>query len=126
MTTRSVFNEKPYVNNLHVLFEDEDAAFTAPLLRRSHLRFSIPIAIAMSILCPTALFANFENSYTFNKVKWHLSADKVVEIPTFHVGGVTYPRTLRLKLSALTTGDYEGCATPELPAPKVIVGLREE
>ena len=53
------------------------------------------------------------------------AADKTLEIPTFHVAGATYPRTFRLKLSAMTTGDYEGCATPELPAAKVIVSLTE-
>ena len=53
------------------------------------------------------------------------TADKTLEIPTFHVAGATYPRTFRLKLSAMTTGDYEGCATPELPAAKVIVSLTE-
>ncbi len=53
------------------------------------------------------------------------AGDKVLEIPTFQVGGVTYPRTFRLKLSAMTTGEYEGFTTPVLPEPKVIVGLME-
>ena len=51
---------------------------------------------------------------------------KVLEIQTFHVDGVAYPRTFRLKLSAQTTGDYEDCATPELPEAKVIIGLMDE
>ena len=51
--------------------------------------------------------------------------DKTMEIPTAIVDGVDYPRTFRLKLSALTTGDYEGCETPELPEPKVVIGLME-
>ena len=54
------------------------------------------------------------------------AGDKVLEITTFHVDGVDYPRTFRLKLSAMTTGDYEGWAAAELPNPKVIVGLVEE
>ena len=54
------------------------------------------------------------------------TADRVLEIPTAHVPGATYPRTFRLKLSAQTTGGYESCATPEIPNSKVIVGLIEE
>ena len=53
-------------------------------------------------------------------------ADKVLEIPTAHVLGAAYPRTFRLKLSAQTTGDYANCTVPDIPAPKVIVGLMEE
>ena len=74
--------------------------------------------------------ARFATDFTYVKemLVWEDGDDddKVVEIPTFHVGGVAYPRTLRLKLSAMTTGEYEGCAAPELPEPKVIVELREE
>ncbi len=73
--------------------------------------------------------ARFATDFTYVKetLVWNdgETADKVIEIPTFHVGGAAYPRTLRLKLSAMTTGEYEGCATPVLPDPKVIVGLRE-
>ena len=53
-------------------------------------------------------------------------ADRVLEIPTFHVDGATYPRTFRLKLSAQMTGDYANCATPELQEPKRIIELRAE
>ena len=53
------------------------------------------------------------------------TGDQVLEIPTFHVGGVAYPRTFRLKLSAQTTGDYADCVTPDLVEPKVVIGLME-
>ena len=54
------------------------------------------------------------------------TADKVIEIPTFHAGDASYPLYFRLKLSAQTTGEHEGCATPALPELKVIISLEEE
>ena len=53
-------------------------------------------------------------------------SDRIIEIPTYLVRGVIYPRTFRLKLSAMTTGDYADCVAPELPEPKVIISLEEE
>ena len=53
-------------------------------------------------------------------------SDRIIEIPTYLVRGVIYPRTFRLKLSALTTGEFADCATPVLPEPKVIISLEEE
>ena len=75
----------------------------------------------------TALF-NTDFTYAKDTFVWEdgETEDKTLEIPTFLVGGVTYPRTFRLKLSAMMTGDYEGCTAPELPEPKVIIGLLEE
>ena len=54
------------------------------------------------------------------------TADRVLEIPTFHVDGATYPRSFRVKLSAQTTGDYANCETPDIFNPKVVIGLVEE
>ncbi len=54
------------------------------------------------------------------------TADKVIEIPTFHAGDASYPLYFRLKLSAQTTGEHEGCATPELPEAEVVIGLMDE
>ena len=52
------------------------------------------------------------------------TGDQVLDIPTALVDGVAYPRTFRLKFSAQTTGDYEGCVEPELPEPKNVIELR--
>ena len=54
------------------------------------------------------------------------ASDRTVEVPTVAGWWTGDPKTFRLKLSAQTTGDYENCATPDIPQPKVIVGLREE
>ena len=51
--------------------------------------------------------------------------DKVLEIPTFYVGGTAYPRTFRLKFSAQTADGYADCVTPEFVDPKVVIGLME-
>ena len=67
-------------------------------------------------------------TYTKETFVWEdgETEDKVLEIPTFRASRVSYPRTFRLKFSAMTTGDYEDCLVPALPNPKVIVSLDKE
>ena len=74
----------------------------------------------------TALF-NTDFAYAKKTFVWEdgVSGDQTLEIPTVLVPGGDYPRTFRVKLSAQTTGDYADCETPELPDPKVVIGLME-
>ncbi len=51
------------------------------------------------------------------------AGDKYFTVFTTYRPGYYYPRTFRLKLSAQTTGGYEGYAVPDIPEPKPIVSL---
>ena len=68
---------------------------------------------------------NEDLTYVKEYLEWKdgETGDQVVDVPTALVDGVTYPRTFRLKFTAQTTGDYAGCAAPEIPDPKVTVSL---
>ena len=50
-------------------------------------------------------------------------ADKTFEVVTAPVATYGDPKTFRLKLSALTTGEYDGCLTPSLPDAKIVVTI---
>ena len=71
---------------------------------------------------------NEDLTYVKEYLEWKdgEEGDKTVDIPTALVGGTAYPLTFRLKFSAQTTGDYEGCVEPELPEPKNVIELRKE
>ena len=71
---------------------------------------------------------NEDLTYVKAYLKWEdgEEGDQVIEIPTALVDGTAYPLTFRLKFSAQTTGDYEGCVEPELPETKNVIELRSE
>ena len=69
--------------------------------------------------------AGVEFQYVNRILEWRDGdmSDRTVEIPTHSMGWVGDARTFRLKLSALTTGDYAGCVTPTIPNPKVVASV---
>ena len=69
--------------------------------------------------------AGVEFQYVNRILEWRDGdmSDRIVEIPTHSMGWVGDARTFRLKLSALTTGDYAGCVTPTIPNPKVVASV---
>jgi len=82
---------------------------------------SWPIAVKYKVQTSTAI-AGVDFEYMKDVVTWGNgeSGVKYVEIPTYASGA---GKTLRVKLSTLTQGAYQGCVTPHVKEAKVYIPL---
>ena len=81
-----------------------------------------PVAVKYKVQTSTAV-AGTDFEYKKGVVTWGDGEgdDKVVEVPTYPSAA---GKQLRVKLSTLTQGAYEGCVTPHVKSAKVYVTLR--
>ena len=82
------------------------------------------VAVKYKVQTSTAI-AGRDFEYIKGVVTWAdgEDEDKFVEVPTYASAA---RKQLRVKLSTLTTGEYEGCVTPGLESPKVYISLWSE
>ena len=80
-----------------------------------------PIAVKYKVQTSTAV-AGTDFEYKKGVVTWGdgESGEQIVEVPTYPSAA---GKQLRVKLSTLTQGAYEGCVTPHLASAKVYVSL---
>ena len=80
-----------------------------------------PIAVKYKVQTSTAI-AGTDFDYMKNVVTWSHGEDheQFLEVPTYPSAA---GKTLRIKLSTLTQGAYEGCVTPHVKSAKVYVPL---